>query len=96
MIDFSVSSPGGDFTDPVTAITLNSTQVFWALDKKLAQYRHFPEVNWLNSYSKYTHLLDDYYERNFPEFLPLRVKVYNYLLLNRFILFSLIYSVKKF
>ncbi|QQP54772.1 Uncharacterized protein FKW44_007712, partial [Caligus rogercresseyi] len=48
--------------------------VFWGLDKKLAQRKHFPSVNWLISYSKYTRALDDYYEKNFPDFVPLRVK----------------------
>ncbi|CAF1287559.1 unnamed protein product [Rotaria sordida] len=70
----TVSPPGGDFTDPPAAITLSTVQVFWALDKKLAQRKHFPSVNWFISYSKYTHVLDDYYEKNFPEFVPLRMK----------------------
>ncbi|CAF5051581.1 unnamed protein product, partial [Rotaria sp. Silwood1] len=52
----------------------STVQVFWALDKKLAQRKHFPSVNWFISYSKYTHVLDDYYEKNFPEFVPLRTK----------------------
>lgn len=42
----AVSPPGGDFSDPVTAATLNIVQVFWGLDKKLAQRKHFPSVNW--------------------------------------------------
>jgi V-type H+-transporting ATPase subunit A len=71
----SVSPPGGDFADPVTAATLSIVQVFWGLDKKLAQRKHFPSVNWLISYSKYTRVLDDYYEKNFPDFVPLRAKV---------------------
>ena len=50
-------------------------QVFWGLDKKLAQRKHFPSVNWLISYSKYTSNLEDYYEKNHPEFLALRTKV---------------------
>ncbi|CAF1182532.1 unnamed protein product [Rotaria sordida] len=70
----TVSPPGGDFTDPLAAITLSTVQVFWALDKKLAQRKHFPSVNWFISYSKYTHVLDDYYEKSFPEFVPLRMK----------------------
>lgn len=49
-------------------------QVFWGLDKKLAQRKHFPSVNWLMSYSKYMRALDDYYEKNYPEFVPLRTK----------------------
>ena len=50
-------------------------QVFWGLDKKLAQRKHFPSVDWLRSYSKYMKALDDYYEKNFPEFVALRTKV---------------------
>ena len=49
--------------------------MFWGLDKKLAQRKHFPSVNWLISYSKYMRALDDYYEKNFPEFVSLRMKV---------------------
>ena len=49
--------------------------MFWGLDKKLAQRKHFPSVNWLISYSKYMRALDDYYEKNFPEFVQLRTKV---------------------
>merc|ERR1711874_878953 len=71
----AVSPPGGDFTDPVTSATLGIVQVFWGLDKKLAQRKHFPSVNWLISYSKYTRALDDYYEKNFPDFVALRTKV---------------------
>uniref|UniRef100_A0A3B3SR00 H(+)-transporting two-sector ATPase n=1 Tax=Paramormyrops kingsleyae TaxID=1676925 RepID=A0A3B3SR00_9TELE len=48
--------------------------VFWGLDKKLAQRKHFPSVNWLISYSKYTRALDEYYDKHFAEFVPLRTK----------------------
>ncbi|XP_070551981.1 V-type proton ATPase catalytic subunit A isoform X2 [Ptychodera flava] len=70
----AVSPPGGDFSDPVTAATLGIVQVFWGLDKKLAQRKHFPSINWLISYSKYMRALDEYYEKNFSEFVPLRTK----------------------
>jgi V-type H+-transporting ATPase subunit A len=70
----AVSPPGGDFADPVTSATLGIVQVFWGLDKKLAQRKHFPSVNWLISYSKYMRALDDYYEKNYPDFVPLRTK----------------------
>ncbi|GFO47808.1 V-type proton ATPase catalytic subunit a [Plakobranchus ocellatus] len=70
----AVSPPGGDFSDPVTTATLNIVQVFWGLDKKLAQRKHFPSVNWLISYSKYERALDEFYERSYPEFVPLRNK----------------------
>ena len=72
---FSVSPPGGDFSDPVTAATLGIVQVFWGLDKKLAQRKHFPSINWLISYSNYMRALDEFYDKSFPEFVPLRTKV---------------------
>ena len=71
----AVSPPGGDFADPVTAQTLNIVQVFWGLDKKLAQRKHFPSINWLMSYSKYIRILDEFYDKQHPEFIPLRTKV---------------------
>jgi V-type H+-transporting ATPase subunit A len=49
-------------------------QVFWGLDKKLAQRKHFPSVNWLVSYSKYLNVLNEFYDKEFPEFTPLRTK----------------------
>ena len=49
----AVSPPGGDFSDPVTAATLEIVQVFWGLDKKLAQRKHFTSVNWNISHSAY-------------------------------------------
>lgn len=57
----AVSPPGGDFSDPVTAATLDIVQVFWGLDKKLAQRKHFPSVNWNISFSKYDRDLTEYY-----------------------------------
>lgn len=71
----AVSPPGGDFSDPVTSATLGIVQVFWGLDKKLAQRKHFPSVNWLLSYSKYLKSLDPHYDSQDPEFVPLRTKV---------------------
>ena len=50
----AVSPPGGDFSEPVSQNTLRVTRVFWALDASLAARRHFPSINWLNSYSLYT------------------------------------------
>jgi len=63
----AVSPPGGDFSDPVTAATLAIVQVFWGLDKKLAQRKHFPSVNWLISYTKYMRVLEPYFNTNFDE-----------------------------
>eukprot|EP00178_Gracilaria_changii_P010781 TRINITY_DN312_c0_g1_i1.p2 TRINITY_DN312_c0_g1~~TRINITY_DN312_c0_g1_i1.p2 ORF type:complete len:616 (+),score=116.94 TRINITY_DN312_c0_g1_i1:4419-6266(+) len=71
----AVSPPGGDFSDPVTSATLGIVQVFWGLDKKLAQRKHFPSVNWLISYSKYQKALEGFYEKNFPEFIALQQSV---------------------
>merc|ERR1712008_473183 len=68
----AVSPPGGDFSDPVTSATLSIVQVFWGLDKKLAQRKHFPSVNWLISYSKYTKAMDDYYVKMDPRYSYLR------------------------
>lgn len=48
----AVSPPAGDTSDPVTSSTLAVVQTFWALDKKLAERKHFPSVNWLKSYSR--------------------------------------------
>jgi V-type H+-transporting ATPase subunit A len=59
----AVSPPGGDFSDPVTAATLSIVQVFWGLDKKLAQRKHFPSVNWLISYTKYMQVLEPYFNK---------------------------------
>ncbi|MCR4368682.1 MAG: V-type ATP synthase subunit A, partial [archaeon] len=57
----AVSPPGGDISEPVSQNTLRVTKVFWALDAKLAQRRHFPAINWLKSYSLYTNTLDGTY-----------------------------------
>ncbi|KAI1501088.1 V-type ATPase [Biscogniauxia marginata] len=71
----AVSPPGGDFSDPVTSSTLGIVQVFWGLDKKLAQRKHFPSINTSASYSKYTNTLDKWYEKDYPEFPRLRDQV---------------------
>ncbi|KAB1199071.1 V-type proton ATPase catalytic subunit A [Morella rubra] len=70
----AVSPPGGDFSDPVTSATLSIVQVFWGLDKKLAQRKHFPSVNWLISYSKYSSALEPFYEQFDPDFINIRTK----------------------
>lgn len=71
----AVSPPGGDFSDPVTSSTLGIVQVFWGLDKRLAQRKHFPSINTSVSYSKYTNTLDKWYEKDFPEFPRLRDRI---------------------
>jgi len=60
----AVSPPGGDFSEPVTQGTLRVVKTFWALDAKLAQRRHFPSINWLNSYSLYLDILAPWYEEH--------------------------------
>ncbi|KXH47681.1 V-type ATPase [Colletotrichum simmondsii] len=71
----AVSPPGGDFSDPVTTSTLGIVQVFWGLDKKLAQRKHFPSINTSLSYSKYTMVLDKWYEKDYPDFPRLRDRI---------------------
>ncbi|KAH8908673.1 H+-transporting ATPase, vacuolar, 67K chain [Coniochaeta sp. PMI_546] len=71
----AVSPPGGDFSDPVTSATLGIVQVFWGLDKKLAQRKHFPSINTSVSYSKYTNVLDKWYEKEYPDFPRLRDRI---------------------
>ncbi|KID98539.1 vacuolar ATP synthase catalytic subunit A, partial [Metarhizium majus ARSEF 297] len=71
----AVSPPGGDFSDPVTTSTLSIAQVFWGLDKKLAQRKHFPSINTTASYTKYTTILDKFYEKDYPEFPRLRDRI---------------------
>jgi len=65
----AVSPPGGDFADPVTASTLAIVQVFWGLDKKLAQKKHFPAINWSISFTKYDNTLKNYYDKVDPTYL---------------------------
>ncbi len=71
----AVSPPGGDLSEPVTQNTLRVTKVFWGLDANLAYQRHFPAINWLNSYSLYTDRLDVYWNEKFDdEWSGLRVE----------------------
>lgn len=71
----AVSPPGGDYSEPVTTATLGITQVFWGLDKKLAQRKHFPSINTAASYSKYTDALSAYYSENYPDYPTLRNEI---------------------
>ncbi|MFP4169502.1 MAG: V-type ATP synthase subunit A [Methanomassiliicoccales archaeon] len=63
----AVSPPGGDLSEPVTQNTLRIVRVFWALDSKLRERRHFPAINWLTSYSLYTHNVDSWFKDNVAE-----------------------------
>ncbi|KKM94519.1 hypothetical protein LCGC14_1197540, partial [marine sediment metagenome] len=61
----SISPPAGDFSEPVTATTKNFVQGIWALDAALAYSKHYPAINWLNSYSKYPDYISGWwYERD--------------------------------
>lgn len=69
----AVSPPGGDLSDPVVQATLKVVKVFWALDDRLANMRHFPAINWLLSYSLYVENIKDYLNsRVAEEFSSLR------------------------
>ncbi|MFX1313505.1 MAG: V-type ATP synthase subunit A, partial [Promethearchaeota archaeon] len=57
----TISPPAGDFSEPVTATTKRLVQVFWALDPKLAYLKHYPAINWLNSYSNYPSYLEEWW-----------------------------------
>src|SRR5712691_10636398 len=66
----AVSPSGGDFSEPVTQGTLRIVKVFWALDTALRARRHFPAINWLQSYSLYTRQLEDWFRKNVNEEWP--------------------------
>ncbi|MCD6121185.1 MAG: V-type ATP synthase subunit A [Spirochaetales bacterium] len=69
----AVSPPGGDFSEPVTTHTKRFTRCFWALDKALANARHYPSVNWLTSYSESIDDVKTWYSKNVnPDFFKMR------------------------
>ena len=71
----AVSPPGGDLSEPVSQATMRIVKVFWALDASLAYRRHFPAINWLNSYSLYLDSLKPWYDENLgPQFMVNRDK----------------------
>ena len=63
----AVSPQGSDFSEPVTQNTKRFVRCFWALDKALAYARHYPAINWINSYSEYFVDLDPWYAKNYGE-----------------------------
>ena len=76
----AVSPQGGDFSEPVTQNTKRFVRCFWALDRSLAYARHFPSINWLNSYSEYTVDFKDWYSENVsPDFALCRQRIANLL-----------------
>lgn len=69
----AVSPPGGDTSEPVSQATMRIVKVFWGLDSSLAYARHFPAINWLNSYSLYVETLTPYFDETFgPSFMENR------------------------
>ena len=71
----AVSPPGGDLSEPVTQATLRIVKIFWGLDAQLAYRRHFPAINWLNSYSLYVDKTDEWIDQNVAEdWSRLRIK----------------------
>ncbi|WP_096390583.1 ATP synthase subunit A [Halopenitus persicus] len=66
----AVSPPGGDFSEPVTQNTLRIVKTFWALDADLAERRHFPSINWNESYSLYKDQLDPWFQEEVAEDWP--------------------------
>lgn len=60
----AVSPPGGDMSEPVTQSTLRIVKVFWGLDAQLAYKRHFPSINWLNSYSLYVDSIGEWMDED--------------------------------
>lgn len=72
----AVSPPGGDISEPVSQATLRIVKVFWGLDSSLAYKRHFPAINWLNSYSLYLDALSPWYNKKVaPDWMDCRHKM---------------------
>src|SRR5699024_11315863 len=69
----AVSPPGGDLSEPVSQGTMRIVKVFWSLDSSLAYRRHFPAINWLNSYSLYLDTMKPWFDEHFgPAFMENR------------------------
>ena len=76
----AVSPSGGDFTEPVTTHTMRFIKTFWALDASLAYSRHYPSINWMNSYSGYLADIAKWWSENIsPDWLNLRSETYGIL-----------------
>jgi len=72
----TLSPPGqADFSEPVTSAAINSSQVFWGLDLRLASRKHFPQVNWLSSYSRYEKQVEDYFNEYDKDFSDSKQKI---------------------
>lgn len=68
----AVSPPGGDFSEPVTQHTKRFIRCFWALDRELANARHYPAIGWIDSYSEYADEVRDWWEVHNPKWAELR------------------------
>ncbi len=76
----AVSPPGGDFSEPVTQHTSRFVRCFWALDKMLADARHYPSISWIDSYTEYLTEIEDWWKNLDQEWLTARNDVMNILL----------------
>ena len=70
----AVSPPGGDFSEPVTQHTKRFIRCFWALDRELANARHYPAIGWIDSYSEYADEVRDWWEQKNPLWYKLRME----------------------
>ncbi|MGL4393882.1 MAG: V-type ATP synthase subunit A [Brevinema sp.] len=78
----AVSPPGGDFSEPVTQNTKRFVRAFWELDKSLASARHYPSINWIQSYSEYSSYVSNWWSKVDPEFETMRQEAMDLLLKN--------------
>jgi len=70
----AVSPPGGDFSEPVTQHTKRFIRCFWALDRDLANARHYPAISWIDSYSEYAVEVEPWWKKVNPEWSIVRQK----------------------
>lgn len=70
----AVSPPGGDFSEPVTQHTKRFIRCFWALDRELANARHYPAIGWIESYSEYAEEVRDWWDHLDPRWADIRIK----------------------
>lgn len=70
----AVSPPGGDFSEPVTQHTKRFIRCFWALNRELANARHYPAIGWIDSYSEYAGEVKDWWEKHDPKWWTLRTE----------------------
>lgn len=70
----AVSPPGGDFSEPVTQHTKRFIRCFWALDRELANARHYPAISWIDSYSEYADEVKDWWSKTNPQWEDVRYR----------------------